>query len=70
MSPQADVQLHSFENGTSQRYRQDNWAQLQRCCQRQDITLPEALVAGTMAGAHGAAVALMTQLYQTFTGKR
>lgn len=69
-APQADVQLHSFENGTSQHYKQDNWAQLRRCCARQGIALPEPLVAGTMAGAHGAAVALMTHLYQTLTGKR
>jgi hypothetical protein len=64
------VQLHSFENGTSQHFKCDNWAQLQRVCRRQDIALPEPLVAGTMAGAHGAAVALMTHLYQVFTGKR
>ena len=64
------MQLHSFENGTSQHFKCDNWAQLQRVCRRQGITLPEALVAGTMAGAHGAAVALVTHLYQVFTGKR
>ncbi len=64
------MQMHSYQNGTSQSCKQDNWAQLQRCGHRQGVMLPEALVAGSMAGAHGAAVALMTHLYQTFTGKR
>jgi hypothetical protein len=62
--------MHSFENGNSLRYKQDNWEQLQRFCIRQNMDWPAELVQGTMDRLHGAAVALLEHFYQAFTGKK
>ena len=62
--------MHGFANGVSSHYKKDNWAQLQRFCERQGIDLPADLVEGTMQGVHGAGVALIEHLYELFTGKK
>lgn len=65
-----DVQMHSFENGTCSHYKKDNWAQLQRILQKQEVELPEEFVLGTMEGRHGAGVDLLETLYETLNQKK
>ncbi|PNH07890.1 Spermatogenesis-associated protein 4 [Tetrabaena socialis] len=65
-----DIQMHSFANATSSHFKRDNWAQLQTFCGKQGISLPADLVEGTVQGLHGAAIALLEHLYESFTGKK
>uniref|UniRef100_A0A383WQE5 Calponin-homology (CH) domain-containing protein n=1 Tax=Tetradesmus obliquus TaxID=3088 RepID=A0A383WQE5_TETOB len=65
----ADIQMHSYQNGTSGRCKRDNWEQLQRVANKNELQLPPKIVEGTVQGQPGAAVALLELLYEKFTGK-
>eukprot|EP00798_Chlamydomonas_sp_ICE-L_P025281 gene25281-10934_t len=65
-----DIQMHSFSNVTATVNKRNNWDQLKTYCERQEIDFPVDLVEGTLAGVHGAAVALIEHLYEVFTGKK
>lgn len=67
---QSDIQMHSFANATSSHYKRDNWAQLQRFCQKQGMRLPSDLVEGTIQGLHGAAAAVLKHMYEMLTSKK
>lgn len=67
---QADIQMHSYQNGTSERCKRDNWEQLQRVANKNELQLPPKIVEGTVQGQPGAAVALLELLYEKFTGKK
>jgi hypothetical protein len=67
---QADIQMHSYQNGTSERCKRDNWEQLQRVAQCNELQLPPKIVEGTVQGQPGAAVSLLELLYEKFTGKK
>lgn len=45
---QADVQLHSFSNGTSTATKLDNWQQLRKICSNKSVAMPEKLLKGTI----------------------
>jgi len=44
---QAEVQLHSFSNGTSTATKTDNWQQIQKICSQQSLPLPAQLMQET-----------------------
>ena len=44
---QADVQLHSFSNGTSTATKTDNWQQIQKICSHKNLPLPVQLMQAT-----------------------
>lgn len=67
---QADIQMHSYQNGTSERCKRDNWQQIQRVCQKHKMQVPAKIVDGTITGQPGAAVSLLELLYEKFTGKK
>lgn len=62
--------MHSYQNGTSERCKRDNWEQLQRAANKNELQLPVIIVEGTVQGQPGAAVALLELLYEKFTGKK
>eukprot|EP00878_Enallax_costatus_P044480 GHUV01053122.1.p1 GENE.GHUV01053122.1~~GHUV01053122.1.p1 ORF type:complete len:144 (+),score=33.03 GHUV01053122.1:317-748(+) len=66
----ADIQMHSYQNGTSERCKRDNWEQIKRVCQKNDLSIPSNIIEGTIQGEPGAAVSLMELLYEKFTGKK
>lgn len=65
-----DVQMHSYQNGTSEPVKRDNWEQVCRVAQKHDLQLPSHLVEGTIKGAPGAAAGLLEFLYEQLTGKK
>lgn len=67
---QSDVHMHSYQNGTSERCKHDNWELIQKVCQKNEHQLPAAVVEGTIKGEPGAAVRLLELLYEKFTGKK
>lgn len=67
---QQDVQMHSFENATCSHYKRDNWAQLRKILERQELELPEDSILGTMEGKIGAGVDLLEILYETLNQKK
>lgn len=69
-SVQADIQMHSYQNGTSERCKRDNWEQIKRVCQKNELSIPSNVIEGTIHGEPGAAVSLMELLYEKFTGKK
>lgn len=62
--------MHSYQNGTSERCKRDNWELIQKVCQKNELLLPTPVVEGTIQGEPGAAVSLMELLYEKFTGKK
>ncbi|KAL0029302.1 hypothetical protein WJX79_008934 [Trebouxia sp. C0005] len=65
----AEVQLHSFSNGTSTATKTDNWQQIQKICSQQSLPLPAQLMQGTAKGGPGAAVSLLEHFYEKLTKK-
>lgn len=70
LASQSDIQMHSYQNGTSERCKRDNWELIQRVCQRHELQLPTKLVEGTIQGEPGAAVSLLEYMYEKFSGKK
>jgi hypothetical protein len=62
--------MHSYQNGTSERCKQDNWDQIRKVCQKNDLLIPDKLIEGTIHGAPGAAVSVLETLYEKFTHKK
>lgn len=62
--------MSSFQNGTSEPVKRDNWDQVCRIAAKHGLDLPSELVTRVMSGAPGAAVQLCERLYEHCTGKR
>lgn len=65
-----EVNMRTYENGLSSRYRNDNWMQIQDSCRKHGFQLPGELVSAVMREQHGAAVELLELLYEHLTGKK
>lgn len=67
---QADIQMHSYQNGTSERCKLDNWDQIRKACHKNALLIPDKLIEGAVQGTPGAAVAVLETLYEKFTNKK
>eukprot|EP00002_Diphylleia_rotans_P007921 TRINITY_DN1757_c0_g1_i8.p1 TRINITY_DN1757_c0_g1~~TRINITY_DN1757_c0_g1_i8.p1 ORF type:complete len:675 (-),score=103.14 TRINITY_DN1757_c0_g1_i8:762-2786(-) len=65
----ADVQMHSYDNGTSLQKKLDNWALLDRFIKKREIPLNPSLVEDTMHAKPGAAISLVESIYEFLTKK-
>eukprot|EP00775_Hariotina_reticulata_P009053 gene9053-9223_t len=66
----ADIKMHSYQNGTSERCKLDNWDQIRKACKKNDLLIPDKLIEGAIQGTPGAAVAVLETLYEKFTNKK
>ncbi|XP_040822153.1 spermatogenesis-associated protein 4 [Ochotona curzoniae] len=65
-----DVQLSSFENGTSLRVKLDNWAQLEKFLARKRFKLAKELIHGTIHCKDGVPEILVEEIYTLLTHKK
>mmetsp|Transcript_20243 Transcript_20243/g.50611 ORF Transcript_20243/g.50611 Transcript_20243/m.50611 type:complete len:204 (+) Transcript_20243:291-902(+) len=67
----ADIQMHSFSNGSSTAVKADNWDQLARFFTRAmpQVVLDASAVDGVMRMSQGVAVDVLEMLYSVFTLK-
>lgn len=66
----SEVQMHSISTSVSSKETKENWRLIKIICDKQGIELPSDLIEGTRTGVHGAAVALLENMYELFTGKK
>ena len=59
-----DIDLHSFNNGTSLQNKLGNWSLLQRFFIRQELNIPKDVVNGTIHCKQGAAELLVVYIYR------
>ncbi|XP_039073136.1 spermatogenesis-associated protein 4 isoform X2 [Hyaena hyaena] len=64
-----DLQLTSFENGTSLKVKLDNWAQLEKFLARKRLKLPKELIHGTIHCKAGVPEILIQEVYTLLTHK-
>ncbi|XP_028016875.2 spermatogenesis-associated protein 4 [Eptesicus fuscus] len=62
-----DLNLSSFENGTSLRVKLDNWAQLEKFLAKKKIRLPRELIYGTIHCKAGVPEILIQEVYTLLT---
>uniref|UniRef100_G1T5N8 Spermatogenesis-associated protein 4 n=1 Tax=Oryctolagus cuniculus TaxID=9986 RepID=G1T5N8_RABIT len=62
-----DLQLSSFENGTSLKVKLDNWAQLEKFLARKKFKLPKELIHGTIHCKAGVPEILIEEIYTLLT---
>lgn len=62
-----DIDLHSFNNGTSLQNKLGNWSLLQRFFIRQELNIPKDVVNGTIHCKQGAAELLVVYIYSILT---
>ncbi|XP_069487543.1 spermatogenesis-associated protein 4 [Ambystoma mexicanum] len=67
---QEDIQMHSYENGTSIENKLGNWSQLERFFMKRDIKISRELIDGTIHCKPGAAELLLQTIYVTLTNRR
>mmetsp|Transcript_29209 Transcript_29209/g.95238 ORF Transcript_29209/g.95238 Transcript_29209/m.95238 type:complete len:194 (+) Transcript_29209:91-672(+) len=65
----SDIEMHTYDNGSSTACKKDNWMQLMKFFGRHKLDVPLDLVKATSSGEHGAAVAMMERLYTLYTLK-
>lgn len=64
-----EIQMHSFDNGTSIETKTGNWSIIQRFFQRQDFGIPKEEVEGTIHCKPGAASLLIQRIYTIITNR-
>jgi len=62
-----DIEMHSFNNGTSLQNKLGNWSLLQRFFIRQELNIPKDVVNGTIHCKQGAAELLVVYIYSILT---
>ncbi|XP_004465021.4 LOW QUALITY PROTEIN: spermatogenesis-associated protein 4 [Dasypus novemcinctus] len=62
-----DIELSSFENGTSLKVKLDNWAQLEKFLSRKKLKLPKELIHGTIHCKAGVPEILIQEVYTLLT---
>eukprot|EP00899_Mesostigma_viride_P015350 jgi/Mesvir1/23816/Mv10627-RA.2 len=65
-----DIQMHSFQNGTSMPTKVSNWELLNVFFRKRKVPIPIDLVEATMNAAVGAAVSLVELSYTLLTGRK
>lgn len=64
-----EIQLPSYNNGTSLQTKLGNWKQLQKFFTKQKLAIANELVEGTIHCKPGAAIALLERIYVLLTNK-
>ncbi|KAM8786911.1 spermatogenesis-associated protein 4 [Rhynchonycteris naso] len=62
-----DLQMSSFENGTSLKIKLDNWGQLEKFLTKKKIKLPQELIYGTIHCKTGVPEILIEEIYTLLT---
>lgn len=65
-----EIEMHSYDNGTSLPCRQGNWSQLQRFFQRHEFDIPKEVIEGTIHCKPNAAALLMEKIYFLLTNRK
>ena len=67
-----DVQMHSYDNGTSMSAKRDNWNQLQKFLRKMGIAdvITEEEIGQILRCEDGAAVVAVTRVYETLTQRK
>ncbi|KAG8453810.1 hypothetical protein GDO86_000439 [Hymenochirus boettgeri] len=65
-----DIQLHSYENGTSLANKLSNWSQLEKFFMKKNLNVSKALIDGTIHCKPGAAELLIQDIYVMLTNRR
>ncbi|KAE8629866.1 hypothetical protein XENTR_v10000621 [Xenopus tropicalis] len=65
-----DIQLHSYENGTSLANRLSNWSQLEKFFMKRNLKVPKALIDGTIHCKPEAAELIIQEMYVMLTNRR
>ncbi|XP_068125190.1 spermatogenesis-associated protein 4 [Hyperolius riggenbachi] len=65
-----DIQLHSFDNGTSLATKLGNWSQLEKFFSKRKLSISKELIDGTIHCKPGAAEILLQEIYVMLTNKR
>ncbi|XP_068702366.1 spermatogenesis-associated protein 4-like isoform X2 [Montipora foliosa] len=65
-----EIEMHSYDNGTSLPSRQGNWSQLQRFFQRHEFDIPKEVIEGTIHCKPNAAALLMERIYSLLTNRK
>jgi len=65
-----EIQMHSFDNGTSIETKTGNWPIIQRFFQRQEFGIPCEEIEGTIHCKPGAAALLIQRIYTIITDRR
>jgi len=65
-----EIQMHSFDNGTSIETKLGNWSIIQRFFQRQEFEIPREEIEGTIHCKPGAASLLIQRIYTVLTNRR
>jgi len=64
-----EIQMHSFDNGTSIDTKTGNWSIIQRFFQRQEFGIPREEIEGTIHCKPGAASLLIQRIYTIITNR-
>ncbi|XP_063776728.1 spermatogenesis-associated protein 4 [Pseudophryne corroboree] len=65
-----DIQLHSYNNGTSLATKLGNWSQLEKFFAKRKLNVSKELIDGTMHCKPGAAEILLQEMYVMLTNRR
>ncbi|KAM3938064.1 spermatogenesis-associated protein 4 [Leptodactylus fuscus] len=65
-----DIQMHSFDNGTSLNTKLGNWSQLEKFFIKRKLNITKELIDGTIHCKPGAAEILLQEIYVMLTNRR
>ncbi|KAK3100467.1 hypothetical protein FSP39_020512 [Pinctada imbricata] len=65
-----DIQMHSYNNGTSLDSKLKNWSLLKLFIKRHKLEIPDELVEGTIHCKEGAAALLCEKIYEMLTNRK
>lgn len=65
-----EIQMHSFDNGTSIETKTGNWSIIKRFFQRQEFLIPKEEIEGTIHCKPGAALLLVQRIYAILTNRK
>ncbi|XP_067312646.1 spermatogenesis-associated protein 4 [Pseudorasbora parva] len=65
-----DIQMHSYDNGTSLAAKQSNWPQIEKFLVKQNISVMKEIIDGTIHCKPGAAELLVQEIYTILTNRR
>jgi len=66
---QFDIQLHSFENGSSLKRKLDNWALIEKFCHKRSVPLTKEIIDGVIHNKDGAATEAVEKIYSFLTSR-